>query len=80
MASVLTTGPTVLHLAYKTEYFRSHGWPEDWIATAVELLCADWIKTYKVVAVPDAVTSAQSTITDAVCIQALSVKICFVLR
>jgi hypothetical protein len=80
MASILNTGPTVLHLAYKTEYFRSHGWLEDWIATVVKLLHADWIKTYKVVAVPDAETSAQSTITDAVCIQALVVKIYFVLR
>jgi len=58
MASILNTGPTVLHPAYKTEYFRSHGWPEDWIAMAVDLLRADWIKTYKVAAVPNTETSA----------------------
>jgi len=37
----------VLHPAYKTEHFPSNGWPEGWITTMVDLLWADWTKTYK---------------------------------
>jgi hypothetical protein len=37
----------VLHPAYKTEYFCSHGWPKEWITSAIDLLRADWAKTYK---------------------------------
>jgi hypothetical protein len=37
----------VLHPAFKTTYFRTHKWPEEWITTAVDLLRADWEKNYK---------------------------------
>jgi hypothetical protein len=37
----------VLHPAYKTEYFRTHKWPEEWITAALSLLRADWVKSYK---------------------------------
>ncbi|TDL15562.1 hypothetical protein BD410DRAFT_732577 [Rickenella mellea] len=37
----------VLHPRYKTSYFIKHGWPADWVQTAVDLLRAEWEKNYK---------------------------------
>ncbi|TDL15374.1 hypothetical protein BD410DRAFT_700417, partial [Rickenella mellea] len=36
-----------LHPRYKTTYFTKHGWPAEWISTAVGLLRAEWEKNYK---------------------------------
>jgi hypothetical protein len=37
----------VLHPAHKVTYFRKCQWPEDWITTALNLVCEEWQDRYK---------------------------------
>jgi hypothetical protein len=44
---LLTYLNAVLHPTNKVTYFRTHKWPEDWITTALNLVCEEWCKNYK---------------------------------
>ncbi|PIL32862.1 hypothetical protein GSI_04980 [Ganoderma sinense ZZ0214-1] len=43
----------VLHPRYKTNYFRTQDWPEDWISEAVDLIRGEWTARYKPAASTD---------------------------
>lgn len=36
-----------MHPRFKTEYFRQHSWPQDWINTAVDIAREIWQSKYK---------------------------------
>ena len=43
----LTSSCTVLHPAFKTEYFRQHEWKDKWVQEALRLCRVEWKKYYK---------------------------------
>lgn len=36
-----------MHPRFKTEYFKQHNWPQEWIETAVEITRDIWQTKYK---------------------------------
>ncbi|KAI0058384.1 hypothetical protein BV25DRAFT_1810894, partial [Artomyces pyxidatus] len=63
--SIMYRGAMLLHPRYKKTYFIRHGWPAEWVETAVEVITTHWERFYKPdpAAIPDTTSVSHNCVT-----------------